>query len=41
MSQHRQHYFSTNARRTDWAGIAQAIAICAAVLSLFIFGATS
>ena len=39
MSQHRQHYFSTNARRTDWAGIAQALAICAAVFALFIFGA--
>jgi len=39
MSQHRQHYYATNARRTDWAGIAKAVAICGAVLALFIFGA--
>jgi hypothetical protein len=38
MSQHRQHYY-TNAKRTDWAGIAQAIAMCAAVLTLFLIGA--
>jgi hypothetical protein len=39
MSQHRQHYYATNARRTDWAGIAQAIVMCAAVLALFFIGA--
>jgi hypothetical protein len=39
MSQHRQHYFSTAALRTDWAGIVQALAICGAVLALVVLGA--
>lgn len=41
MSQHRQHYLpnlTTNARRTDWGGIVQALAICAAMAALFIIG---
>lgn len=39
MSQHRQHYLpnaALNARRTDWGGLAQAVAICIAIAALFL-----